>query len=171
MFGILRENNPELTGEKRRTIMKPPQVRAWWYFQGLCAKSLIKCFWYLLFVVTWLHVKPGVLSTMWSACSFVLFLSCACHPLYVCSALLRFCSVVICLSRGVSNTTQAGVLPVFHKQSHNLHRQARRAWCTNRAAIEQGKLGRAAPKLVADRCMREVWPHRLVLQYFVFHTW
>ena len=27
VFGILRENNPELTGEKRRTIMKPPQVR------------------------------------------------------------------------------------------------------------------------------------------------
>mmetsp|Transcript_29275 Transcript_29275/g.93662 ORF Transcript_29275/g.93662 Transcript_29275/m.93662 type:complete len:245 (+) Transcript_29275:292-1026(+) len=26
VFGILRENNPELTGEKRRTIMKPPQV-------------------------------------------------------------------------------------------------------------------------------------------------
>ena len=28
VFGILRENNPELTGEKRRTIMKPPQVRS-----------------------------------------------------------------------------------------------------------------------------------------------
>ncbi len=27
VFGILRENNPELTGEKRRTIMKPPQAR------------------------------------------------------------------------------------------------------------------------------------------------
>ena len=27
MFGILRQHNPELTGEKRRTIMKPPQVR------------------------------------------------------------------------------------------------------------------------------------------------
>lgn len=27
VFGILRENNPELTGERRRTIMKPPQVR------------------------------------------------------------------------------------------------------------------------------------------------
>lgn len=26
VFGILRENNPELAGEKRRTIMKPPQV-------------------------------------------------------------------------------------------------------------------------------------------------
>ena len=26
VFGILRENNPELTGEKRRTVMKPPQV-------------------------------------------------------------------------------------------------------------------------------------------------
>jgi translation initiation factor 2 subunit 2 len=26
VFGILREHNPELTGEKRRTIMKPPQV-------------------------------------------------------------------------------------------------------------------------------------------------
>ena len=26
MFGILKENNPELTGEKRRTIVKPPQV-------------------------------------------------------------------------------------------------------------------------------------------------
>ena len=36
VFGILRENNPELTGEKRRTIMKPPQVRAWWYFPGAC---------------------------------------------------------------------------------------------------------------------------------------
>lgn len=26
VFGILRERNPELTGEKRRTIMKPPEV-------------------------------------------------------------------------------------------------------------------------------------------------
>lgn len=26
VFGILRENNPELTGEKKRTVMKPPQV-------------------------------------------------------------------------------------------------------------------------------------------------
>jgi len=26
VFGILRQHNPELTGEKRRTIMKPPQV-------------------------------------------------------------------------------------------------------------------------------------------------
>lgn len=26
VFGILRANNPELTGVKRRTIMKPPQV-------------------------------------------------------------------------------------------------------------------------------------------------
>ena len=26
VFANLRENNPELTGEKRRTIMKPPQV-------------------------------------------------------------------------------------------------------------------------------------------------
>ncbi|KAL0049751.1 hypothetical protein WJX82_009169 [Trebouxia sp. C0006] len=26
VFDILKENNPELTGEKRRTIMKPPQV-------------------------------------------------------------------------------------------------------------------------------------------------
>mmetsp|Transcript_16963 Transcript_16963/g.30308 ORF Transcript_16963/g.30308 Transcript_16963/m.30308 type:complete len:274 (-) Transcript_16963:161-982(-) len=26
VFGILRENNPELTGERRRTILKPPQV-------------------------------------------------------------------------------------------------------------------------------------------------
>ena len=26
VFGILKENNPELTGEKRRTIVKPPQV-------------------------------------------------------------------------------------------------------------------------------------------------
>ena len=29
VFGILREHNPELTGEKRRTIMKPPQVQSW----------------------------------------------------------------------------------------------------------------------------------------------
>lgn len=36
VFGILRENNPELTGEKRRTIMKPPQVRAWRFFSGAC---------------------------------------------------------------------------------------------------------------------------------------
>ena len=28
VFGILKENNPELTGEKRRTIVKPPQVGA-----------------------------------------------------------------------------------------------------------------------------------------------
>ena len=28
VFGILKEHNPELTGEKRRTIMKPPQVPA-----------------------------------------------------------------------------------------------------------------------------------------------
>ena len=26
VFGILKENNPELTGEKRRTVVKPPQV-------------------------------------------------------------------------------------------------------------------------------------------------
>lgn len=26
MFGILRQNNPELTGERRRTILKPPQI-------------------------------------------------------------------------------------------------------------------------------------------------
>ena len=26
VFGILRENNPDLTGERRRTILKPPQV-------------------------------------------------------------------------------------------------------------------------------------------------
>lgn len=26
MFGILREKNPELTGERRRTVLKPPQV-------------------------------------------------------------------------------------------------------------------------------------------------
>ena len=26
MFGILRENNPELSGEKRRKVLKPPQV-------------------------------------------------------------------------------------------------------------------------------------------------
>ena len=26
VFCILREHNPELTGEKRRTIVKPPQV-------------------------------------------------------------------------------------------------------------------------------------------------
>ena len=26
VFGILREKNPELTGERRRTILKPPQV-------------------------------------------------------------------------------------------------------------------------------------------------
>ncbi len=26
MFGILRENNPELAGEKHKTILKPPQV-------------------------------------------------------------------------------------------------------------------------------------------------
>ena len=28
VFDILKENNPELTGEKRRTIMKPPQVHS-----------------------------------------------------------------------------------------------------------------------------------------------
>lgn len=27
VFGILRERNPELTGERRRTVLKPPQVR------------------------------------------------------------------------------------------------------------------------------------------------
>lgn len=26
VYGILREKNPELTGEKRRTILKPPDV-------------------------------------------------------------------------------------------------------------------------------------------------
>ncbi len=26
VFGILREKNPELTGERRRTVLKPPQV-------------------------------------------------------------------------------------------------------------------------------------------------
>jgi hypothetical protein len=26
VFGILRERNPELTGERRRTVLKPPQV-------------------------------------------------------------------------------------------------------------------------------------------------
>ena len=26
VFNILRENNPELAGEKRRTIIRPPQV-------------------------------------------------------------------------------------------------------------------------------------------------
>jgi translation initiation factor 2 subunit 2 len=26
VFNILRENNPELAGEKRRTVMRPPQV-------------------------------------------------------------------------------------------------------------------------------------------------
>lgn len=26
VFGILKENNPELTGERRRTTLKPPQV-------------------------------------------------------------------------------------------------------------------------------------------------
>ena len=26
VFGLLRQNNPELTGEKRRTVLKPPQV-------------------------------------------------------------------------------------------------------------------------------------------------
>jgi hypothetical protein len=34
VFGILRERNPELTGERRRTVLKPPQVmRA----RGVCA--------------------------------------------------------------------------------------------------------------------------------------
>jgi len=28
VFGILRANNPELAGEKTKTILKPPQVRA-----------------------------------------------------------------------------------------------------------------------------------------------
>jgi hypothetical protein len=28
VFGILREKNPELTGERRRTVLKPPQVCA-----------------------------------------------------------------------------------------------------------------------------------------------
>lgn len=27
VYGILRERNPELTGEKKRTILKPPEVR------------------------------------------------------------------------------------------------------------------------------------------------
>lgn len=26
VFGILRERNPELSGERRRTVLKPPQV-------------------------------------------------------------------------------------------------------------------------------------------------
>lgn len=26
MFNILRENNPELAGDRRRTVMRPPQV-------------------------------------------------------------------------------------------------------------------------------------------------
>ena len=26
MFNILRENNPKMAGDKRRTIMRPPQV-------------------------------------------------------------------------------------------------------------------------------------------------
>lgn len=29
VFGILRERNPELTGERRRTVLKPPQVSMW----------------------------------------------------------------------------------------------------------------------------------------------
>eukprot|EP00983_Pelagomonas_calceolata_P119541 1160616-Pelagomonas_calceolata.AAC.10 len=28
VFGILREKNPELTGERRRTVLKPPQRMA-----------------------------------------------------------------------------------------------------------------------------------------------
>lgn len=31
VFGILREKNPELTGERRRTILKPPQVLSLMY--------------------------------------------------------------------------------------------------------------------------------------------
>ncbi len=27
VFNTLRERNPELTGERRRTVLKPPQVR------------------------------------------------------------------------------------------------------------------------------------------------
>ena len=37
MFDILKENNPELTGEKRRTIMKPPQVHD---LKSSCAQTL-----------------------------------------------------------------------------------------------------------------------------------
>ena len=66
---------------------------------------------------------------------------------------------------------QAGVSPVIHKQSHNLHRQARMRGAQIVLLSGKGSTGAAACKLVADRHMREVWPHGLILQCFVFQSW
>ena len=42
VFGILRQHNPELTGEKRRTIMKPPQARVFGCVGALLAEPAHK---------------------------------------------------------------------------------------------------------------------------------
>ena len=41
VFGILRENKPELSGEKRRTILKPPQVVK--ITQAFLSRFMMKC--------------------------------------------------------------------------------------------------------------------------------
>jgi translation initiation factor 2 subunit 2 len=41
VFGILRERNPELTGERRRTVLKPPQV--WKMWAGLRSQDGSAC--------------------------------------------------------------------------------------------------------------------------------
>ena len=62
VFNILRENNPELAGDRRRTVMRPPQVlregtkkTVFVNFMDLC-----KTYGYFLLVRTFVIFSPYV---------------------------------------------------------------------------------------------------------------
>lgn len=56
VFNILRENNPDLAGDRRRTVMRPPQVlregtkkTVFVNFMDLCKTYVLGTFYILIF--------------------------------------------------------------------------------------------------------------------------